>query len=101
MYEESRRLRRQARQSWQKLYKNIKKHPPYSPILAPGDFFLLRKAKEGLVGQSLDQDSFKNTWEGVARSLIAATLPLSLEACWSAPKSASALTVSLSKNLKK
>jgi hypothetical protein len=30
-----------------------------------------RKVKEGLAGQSLDQDSIKNAWEGVARSLIA------------------------------
>ncbi len=39
--------------------------------MAPGDFFLLRKVKEGLAGQSLDQESFKNAWEGVRRSLIA------------------------------
>jgi histone-lysine N-methyltransferase SETMAR len=35
-------------------------HPPYSPDLAPADFFLFRKVKEGLGGQSLDQDSIKN-----------------------------------------
>jgi hypothetical protein len=32
---------------------------------------LIKKKKWGLAGQSLDQDSFKNTWEGVARPLIA------------------------------
>ncbi len=46
-------------------------HAPYSPILAPEDFVLLKKTKWGLAGQSLDQDSFKNAWEGVTRSLIA------------------------------
>ncbi len=47
------------------------KHTPDSPILAPADFVLLKKTKWGLTGQSLDQDSFKNAWEGVTRSLIA------------------------------
>jgi hypothetical protein len=30
-----------------------------------------KKPKWGLAGQSLDQDSFKNAWEGVPRPLIA------------------------------
>jgi histone-lysine N-methyltransferase SETMAR len=46
-------------------------HPPYSPDLAPADFFLFRKVKEGLGGQSLDQDTIKNAWEGVTRSISA------------------------------
>ncbi len=46
-------------------------HAPYSPYMAPADYFLLKKTKWGLAGQSLDQDSFKNAWEGVARPLIA------------------------------
>jgi hypothetical protein len=46
-------------------------HAPYSPILAPVDFVLLKKKKWGLAGQSLDQGSFKNAWEGVAIPLIA------------------------------
>ncbi len=46
-------------------------HAPYSLILVPADFVLLKKPKWGLAGQSLDQDSFKNGWEGVARPLIA------------------------------
>jgi hypothetical protein len=37
----------------------------------PAEFFLFRKVKEGLAGHILDQDSFKNAWEGVARSLNA------------------------------
>jgi hypothetical protein len=31
---------------------------------------LIKKKKWGLEGQSLDQDSFKNAWEGVAIPLI-------------------------------
>jgi hypothetical protein len=46
-------------------------HPPYSPNLAPADFFLLKKPKWGLAGRSLDQDGIKNAWEGVTRSLMA------------------------------
>jgi hypothetical protein len=48
-------------------------HAPYSPYMAPADYLLFKKKKKwGLAGQSLDQDSFKNAWEGVARPLIAA-----------------------------
>jgi hypothetical protein len=37
-----------------------------------GRLCLIKKKKKwGLAGQSLDQDSFKNAWEGVARPLIA------------------------------
>jgi hypothetical protein len=32
---------------------------------------LFRKVKEGLGGQSLDQDTIKNAWEGVTRSITA------------------------------
>jgi hypothetical protein len=46
-------------------------HAPYSPYMAPADYFLLKKTKWGLTGQSLDQDSIKNAWEGVAIPLIA------------------------------
>jgi hypothetical protein len=34
-------------------------------------FFIFRKVIEGLAGQSLDQDSIKNAWEGVTRTLTA------------------------------
>ncbi len=47
-------------------------HAPYSPNMAPADYFLFKKKpKWGLECQSLDQDSIKNAWEGVARPLIA------------------------------
>jgi [histone H3]-lysine36 N-dimethyltransferase SETMAR len=38
---------------------------PYSPDLAPADFFLFRRVKEGLAGKTLDNNSLKKTWEGV------------------------------------
>jgi histone-lysine N-methyltransferase SETMAR len=44
-------------------------HPPYSPDLAPADFFLFPKLKSELAGISLAQDTFKTTWEGVVRSI--------------------------------
>jgi hypothetical protein len=60
-------------------------HPPYLPNLVPADFFLLKKIKWGLAGHSLYQDSIKNAWEGVARSLIAINLAVAfrswLERC--------------------
>jgi hypothetical protein len=50
------------------------KYPPYSSNLVSADFFLFKKSKWGLAGWSLDQDSIKNAWEGVVRSLIAVNL---------------------------
>jgi hypothetical protein len=48
-------------------------------------FFLFRKVKEGLSGQSLDQDSIKNAWKGVTRTFtavnFAATFRSWLERC--------------------
>ena len=41
-------------------------HPPYSPDLAPADFFFFPKMKEELAGRHLDQKSFKKAWDGVA-----------------------------------
>ena len=45
--------------------------PPYSPDLAPADFFLFRRVKEDLANLSLNQESLKNAWEGVTRSITA------------------------------
>ncbi len=56
-------------------------HPPYSPDQAPADFFLFRKVKEGLEGQSLDQDTIKNAWEGVTRSISAVVFATAFR-CW-------------------
>ncbi len=44
-------------------------HPPYSPDLAPADFFLFPKVKAELAGQTLRQETFKNSWEGVVRTI--------------------------------
>jgi histone-lysine N-methyltransferase SETMAR len=44
-------------------------HPPYSPDLAPADFFLFRKVKEELAGLNLTQESLKSNWEGVVRNI--------------------------------
>ncbi len=57
------------------------KHPPYSPDLAPADFSLFRKVKEGLGGQSLDQDTIKNAWEGVTRSISAVDFAAAVRSC--------------------
>jgi histone-lysine N-methyltransferase SETMAR len=43
-------------------------HPPYSPDLAPADFFLFWRVKEELAGRSLDEGTLKKTWEGVTRN---------------------------------
>jgi histone-lysine N-methyltransferase SETMAR len=47
-------------------------HPPYSPDLAPADFFLFPKVKKELAGLTLTRESFKNDWEGAVRTLSAA-----------------------------
>ena len=44
-------------------------HPPYSPDLAPADYFLFPKLKSALEGRRLTQDTFKKEWEGVIRSV--------------------------------
>ena len=44
-------------------------HPPYSPDLAPCDFFLFPKLKNKLAGDFLSAESFKTRWSGVASTL--------------------------------
>jgi histone-lysine N-methyltransferase SETMAR len=44
-------------------------HPPYSPDLAPADYFLFPTLKRELAGQTLSLDEFKTKWEGVVRTL--------------------------------
>jgi hypothetical protein len=39
------------------------------PDLTPADFFLFSRVKEKLTGLTLTQESFKNSWEGVVRSI--------------------------------
>ena len=45
--------------------------PFYLPSLATTIFFLCIKVKEEVVGLSLNQDSIKNTWEGVTNTITA------------------------------
>jgi histone-lysine N-methyltransferase SETMAR len=44
-------------------------HPPYSPDLAPADYFLFPTLKRELAGLSMTLDEFKTKWEGVIRTL--------------------------------
>jgi hypothetical protein len=39
------------------------------PDLALADFFFLPRVKAELAGLTLTKESFKNTWEGVVRSI--------------------------------
>jgi hypothetical protein len=63
---------------------------------------LFRKVKEGLGGQSLDQDTIKNAWEGVTRNISAVDFATAfrswLERC---KKCAGGSAASSSKNPKK
>ena len=51
--------------------KNVEllEHPPYSPDLAPADYFLFPKVKADLAGDYMDVDSFKTKWDGVTSKL--------------------------------
>ncbi len=49
----------------------VLRHTPYSPDLAPADFFLFRHMKNELAGVSLDHNSLKKEWEGVTRRISA------------------------------
>jgi [histone H3]-lysine36 N-dimethyltransferase SETMAR len=50
----------------------VLQHPPYSPDLAPADFFLFPKLKNHLAGKTITAQSFKKEWEGAVRTLSAA-----------------------------
>ena len=55
----------------QKGFKVIE-HPPYSPDLAPADFFLFPKVKSALAGDTLTAGELKSAWDGVTGTLITA-----------------------------
>ncbi len=44
------------------------KHPPYSPDLAPADFYLFPKVKKELASLTLTSETFKKEWEGAVRT---------------------------------
>jgi histone-lysine N-methyltransferase SETMAR len=50
----------------------IIEHPPYSPDIAPADFFLFPSVKRELAGKTLTQDTLKKEWEGAVRTILAA-----------------------------
>ncbi len=45
-------------------------HPPYSPDLAPVNFFLFPRVKTELAGLSMNQETFQKSWEGVVRTIL-------------------------------
>jgi histone-lysine N-methyltransferase SETMAR len=47
-------------------------HLPFSPNLAPTDFFLFLKVKRELAGLTLNQKTFKKEWKEAVRTLLAA-----------------------------
>jgi histone-lysine N-methyltransferase SETMAR len=49
----------------------VLRHLPYSPDLAPADFFLFRCVKDELAGVTLDHSSLKKEWERVTRGISA------------------------------
>ena len=53
--------------------KNVQmlEHPPYSPDLAPADFWFFPKVKAALAGKTLSAETFKKEWEGVTRPIAA------------------------------
>ena len=48
----------------------VLRHPPYSPDLAPCDFFLFPKMKNKLAGESMSSETFHKMWFGVTATLI-------------------------------
>jgi len=49
--------------------RKLKRQLPFSLDLAPVDFFLFRKVKEALAGNTLAAETMKTTWEGVVRTI--------------------------------
>ena len=47
----------------------VLKHAPYSPDLAPANFFLFPKVKELLACTNMTADGVKKAWEGVTRTI--------------------------------
>ena len=55
--------------------------PPYSPDLAPADFFYFPKIKKELAGRHLTAKDFKKTWEGVAATVTKEDFAAAFR-CW-------------------
>ncbi len=65
--------------------------------LAPANFFLFLIVKAKLVGLTLMQETFKNTCEGVVRSIAKEDFTAAFR-CWRGTKSASRSAATMSKN---
>ncbi len=74
-------------------------HPPYSPDLAPADFFLFLALKRELAGLTLSQDEFKT--RGSSGLCAKTTLPRRSRGGWSDAKSVFKSTVSTSRKARK
>jgi hypothetical protein len=74
-------------------------HPPYSPDLAPADFFLFPVLKRELAGLTLSQDEFKMKWEGVVRMLNKDDFATCSRGGWSDAKSVFGSGVSMSRKV--
>eukprot|EP00095_Tigriopus_kingsejongensis_P002352 snap_masked-scaffold1523_size37540-processed-gene-0.6 protein:Tk02352 transcript:snap_masked-scaffold1523_size37540-processed-gene-0.6-mRNA-1 annotation:"hypothetical protein X777_12493" len=60
--------RKSSRFSWKKGIKTPS-HPPYSPDLAPADFFLFPKCKKELAGVTMKQEDVTANLDGVCRTI--------------------------------
>jgi hypothetical protein len=76
-------------------------HPPYSPDLAPADFFLFPTIKRQLAGKTLTQETFDMMWEGPPGPSPKRTTPPPSGAGLSAARSASGLAADTLRNLEK
>ncbi len=56
-------------------------HLPYSPDLAPANFFMFPKVKRELAGLTLTRDMFKKEWEGAVQSIAVVNFAESFR-CW-------------------
>jgi hypothetical protein len=74
-------------------------HLPYSLDLAPADFFLFRMWREAFADITFDQESLKNTWEGVTRISSPKTSPWPCSGGLSRPISAFRLAATSPINL--
>jgi len=57
----------------------VLEHAPYSPDLAPADFFYFPKVKEALAGRTLTDSTFKSEWEHAAKTVSEKAFPKAFE----------------------
>jgi hypothetical protein len=76
-------------------------HPPYSPDLAPADYFLFPQLKKDLAGITMTQEEFKKDWEGVLRGVRGRSSRRPSCGSTSGEKNLFASTEAMSRNRKK